>query len=40
MAKVHNHGLHSLTRQEKKILRRATERQRQQERQLGRIDRL
>ncbi len=40
LAKVHDQGLQSLTRKEKKTLARATKRQQEQERQMGRIDRL
>jgi len=40
LAKVHNQGIQSLSRAEKKILARATRKQREQDRQTGRIDRL
>jgi len=40
LAKVHEHGMHSLTRAEKKILQRASERQRREEREIERGSRL
>lgn len=40
LAKVSRDGLASLTRRERKTLQRATERQRQRDRELGRVDRL
>jgi len=40
LAKVHQQGLQSLTRSERKLLARATRRQQERERQLGRTDRL
>ena len=40
LAKVHDQGLASLSRKEKRALARATKRQQERERQLGRIDRL
>jgi len=40
LTKVHDQGIASLNRKEKKILQRATQRQQERERQLGRTDRL
>lgn len=39
LAKIHNEGLNSLTRREKRILAEATRHQREREREFGRIDR-
>jgi hypothetical protein len=40
LQKVHDHGLQSLTRSERKTLSRATQRQREREQELHRVDRL